>query len=518
MEKIVQDFVQRARATWRRRWWILPIAWIVCLGGWAYIQSLPDTYQANAQVFVNTQSVLNPLLRGMTVRPDTEERLRMVTRTLLSRDNLETIAQQSDLDVYMGSADLDAQVNLLRGRLTLDGERRENIFTVRFRHSNPDVAERVVRETVNLFMERGLGDSRLDLSTSQRFIERQLETYERQLQAREAEIEDFKRQNARFISGDGNFYSRLERGREQVAQAELQLREAHSRLAALQRRAEESRSGGGTVRAQYRNPELDRRINDLQENIDAMRHRYTDDHPDIVAARRILSELEERRSREAADYARNPAVVPIGGTGGGDSLQAAITEAESEIAMLETRIEEFQARVARLEQDVDRAPAVESELTALTRNYDVLRDSYRQLQSRREQAIMSGAVESETDSVDFRVLEPPRRPTAPSAPDRPLMATGILLVGLGAGTGFAFLLSQLRRTINSRRQLAEIAGRPVLGTLSAVRTPQIRRRRRLELSAFSIALATLLLVYAVVMGLYLTGSAGVLDELLSLLR
>ncbi|WP_018861157.1 MULTISPECIES: XrtA system polysaccharide chain length determinant [unclassified Thioalkalivibrio] len=517
MEKVVQDFVQRARATWRRRWWILPIAWVVCLGGWAYIQSLPDTYQADAQVFVNTQSVLNPLLRGMTVRPDTEERLRMVTRTLLSRDNLETIAQQSDLDVYMGGSNLDAQVNLLRSRLSLDGERRENIYTVRFRHSNPEVAERVVRETVNLFMERGLGDSRLDLSTSQRFIERQIETYERQLRSKEAEIEDFKRQNARFISGDGNFYSRLERTRDQVAQAELQLREAHSRLAALQRRAEENRSGGGTVRAQYRNPELDRRINDLQENIDSMRHRYTDDHPDIVAARRILSELEERRSREAAEHARNPSMVPIAG-GGNDALQAAITDTESEIAMLETRIEEFQARVARLEQDVDRAPAVESELTALTRNYDVLRDSYRQLQSRREQAIMSGAVESETDSVDFRVLEPPRRPAAPSAPDRPLLATGILLVGLGAGTGFAFLLSQLRRTISNRRQLAEIAGRPVLGTVSPVRTPQTRRRRRLELSAFTMALATLLLVYAVVMALYLTGSAGVLDELLSLLR
>ncbi|WP_018863408.1 XrtA system polysaccharide chain length determinant [Thioalkalivibrio sp. ARh3] len=517
MEKIVQDFVQRARATWRRRWWILPVAWIVFLGGWAYIQSLPDTYQANAQVFVNTQSVLNPLLRGMTVRPDTEERLRMVTRTLLSRDNLETIARQSDLDVYMGGSDLDTQVNLLRSRLSLDSERRENIYTVQFRHSNPEIAERVVRETVNLFMERGLGDSRLDLSVSQRFIERQIETYERQLQSKEAEIEDFKRQNARFISGDGNFYSRLERAREQVAQTELQLREAHSRLATLQRHAEESRTGGGTVRAQYRNPELDRRINDLQENIDSMRHRYTDDHPDVVAARRILSELEERRSREAADYARNPSIVPIAG-GGSDTLQAAITDTESEIAMLETRIEEFKARVARLEQDVDRAPAVESELTALTRNYDVLRDSYRQLQNRREQAIMSGAVESETDSVDFRVLEPPRRPTAPSAPDRPLMTTGILLVGLGAGTGFAFLLSQLRRTISNRRQLAEIAGRPVLGTISAVHTPLTRRRRRLELSAFAIALATLLLVYAVVMTLYLTGSAGVLDDLLSLLR
>ncbi|WP_018880166.1 XrtA system polysaccharide chain length determinant [Thioalkalivibrio sp. ALE9] len=516
MEKIVQELWQHVRGTWRKRWWILPIAWLVCIGGWAYAHNLPDTYQADARIYVNTQSVLDPLLRGMTVRPNTEQRLRMITRTLLSRDNLEEIARESDLDVLTGNASLDAQVALLRSRLTLEGGERDNIYSVRFRHSNPEVAYRVVRETVDLFMARGMGDSRLDLTTSQQFIERQLENYEQQLQEKEAEIEQFKRDNARFLSGDGNFYSRLERTRDQLQQARLQRREAESRLQTLERRAREGRASG-VGPGGYENSELDRRISELQENIDAMRLRYTDEHPDVVSSRRILVELEERREREAQEFARNPQAIQRPGSSN-EALQNAISETESEIASLTTRIAEFEERVARLEGDVDRAPAVESELTSLTRNYDVLRNSYRQLQDRREQAVMSEAVESQTDAVDFRVLEPPRQPTAPASPDRPMLATAVLLVGLGAGTGFAFLLSQLRRTISSSQQLAAVTGRPVLGSVSRVRTPMTRHRRLSELAVFAAALGTLVVVYAVVMGLYATGSEFLLDELMGWLR
>ncbi|MFO8005751.1 XrtA system polysaccharide chain length determinant [Thioalkalivibrio sp.] len=505
MEKIVQELWQHVRATWRKRWWILPIAWLVCLGGWAYAHNLPDTYQADARVYVNTQSVLDPLLRGMTVRPNTEQRLLMITRTLFSRDNLEEIARESDLDVLTGNSDLDAQVALLRARLTLDVGERDNIYSVHFRHGNPEVAYRVVRETVDLFMARGMGDSRLDLTTSQAFIERQLEKYEQQLQEKEAEIEQFKRDNARFISGDGNFYSRMERTRDQLQEARLQKREAQSRLQTLVRRAG---SGPGS----HENAELDQRISDLQQSIDSMRLRYTDEHPDLVSSRRILEELEARREQET----QNPQATQRPGSGN-EVLQNAISETESEIASLTTRIAEFEDRVARLEGDVEQAPAVESDLTSLTRNYDVMRNSYRQLQDRREQAVMSGAVESQTDAVDFRVLEPPRQPTAPASPDRPMLATAVLLVGLGAGTGFAFLLSQLHRTISSSQQLATVTGRPVLGSVSRVRTPMSRHRRLSELTVFTAALGTLVLVYAVVMGLYATGSEALLDDLLGLL-
>ncbi|RLK51612.1 polysaccharide chain length determinant protein (PEP-CTERM system associated) [Alkalispirillum mobile] len=505
MEKLYQEFLQHARATWRRRWWILPIAWLICLGGWAYVQQIPDTYQSSARVFVNTQSVLDPLLRGMTVRPDTEQRLRMMTRTLLSRDNLEEIARASDLDVLTGNDNLDAQVGMLRSRLSLDESRRgDNIFNISFRHGNPEVSYRVVQETVNLFMEQGLGSSRLDLTSSQQFIERQIESYREQLEEKEAEIEQFKRDNAAYLSSGGNFYSRLEQARERLEQAKLEQREAQRQVETFERRMAESRQSGEPVTS-YQNPELNQRINRLESDLDSLRQRYTDQHPDVISTRRVLSELREQQETEAQEFSASGASV-LGNAGQSQNpLQLALAEAESRAASLRERVQEYERRVARLEENVDRVPAVESEHTALTRDYDVLRDSYNRLLSTRERAIMSGEVETQTDSVDFRVLEPPRMPESPASPNRPALASMVLILGLGAGTGFAFLLAQLRGTVNNRAQLSELTGRPVLGQVSRVYTPLRRRRRLTELLVFAAATAGLLIAFALALGVYFSG-------------
>ena len=516
MEKLVQELLQYARATWYKRWWILPIAWVVCLAGWVWVQSLPDVYEADSRVYVDTQSVLDPLMRGMTVRPDTQQRLRMVTQTMFSRDNLERIARESDLDILTGESDLDDQIAMLRDGVRLNSGRDDNIFTVSFRHRNPDVAHGVVRTTVNLFMERGLGGARLDLTTSRQFIERQIENYERQLAQKEAEIEEFKRNNVAYLTSGGDFYSRLERAREQLEQARVERREAQEHVRTFAERLAEAEASGFAMDG-YENPHLDRRIEALESELDSLRQRYTSQHPDVQAQQRILNQLRQRRQNEASEFASSPASLQIGGNPQLDALRNTLAWAESRVASLDARIDEFQRRVQRLEADLDRVPAVESEHAALTRNYEVLRNSYRELQNRRERAVMSGEVEAQTDAIDFRVLEPPARPRAPAFPDRPLLASGVLLLGLAAGIAFAFLMSQLRSTIHDGRQLADVTGRPVLGHVSRVNTPQRRRRRASELTVFAVTIGLLLLVYAVLMALYLTGMEGILDRLAALL-
>lgn len=496
MEHLFQELVQQLRATWRRRWWILPVAWLVCVLGWAYIFTLPDTYQVSSRVYVNTQSILTPLLRGMTVRPDVEQRIRMMTTTLLSNSNLQQIARKADLDVLADTGSTGELVEMLRKGIELSGE-SNNIYTISFQHENPEIAYRVVRETGDLFMERGLGSSRLDLVSSQQFIERQLERYEEKLRAKEKEIERFKQENSAYLSGEGSFYDRLERTRQRLEQARLKRKEARQRVQSLRSQLEEGDSAESRVAA-YSNPQLEERINRLKTQLDQLRRRYTEQHPDVAQTQRILKELRAQLEREAQEYAENPdAVAP------GDSpLHMALSEARSQVAALQTRVEEYRSRVERLEKAIGRVPQVESEYTALTRNYEALKDSYRRLLEKHEQAVLSGHVESETSSVDFRVLEPPQRPEEPAAPNRVGLASAVLVLGLGTGSGLAFLLAQIRGTLVGMSQLAELTGRPVLGQVSRVRTPVHRRRRRMEMLVFFSTIAALLVVYAAVMAVF----------------
>ncbi len=502
LEQIYKDLVRYLRSIWHRRWWIIPVAWVICLGGWAYIYTLPDTYQSSSRVYVDTQSVLDPLLRGMTVRPDTDQRIRMMTATLLSNDNLTEIARQSDLDVLLGAANEQVLIGMLRGGIQIRGSGRDNIYTISFAHRDPEVAYRVVRETSNLFMERGLGDSRRDLITSQTFIDRQIERYARLLREKEREVEDFKREHVAVLSTGGNYYARLERAREALQQSLLEREEHQQRMEILQARVQESENAG-TPGSAYYNPVLEQRINRLESQLDEMRRLFTDSHPDVVQTRRILQDLEEQRlaEMEAATAGSGPRT-----DGSADPLRLALAEAESRAAAIDARVREHERRVTNLEAMVDQVPAIESQQRALARDQEILQQTYRQLLSTRERAILTGSVETETASVDFRVLEPPQRPGRPAAPDRPLLASGVLLLGLGAGSGLAFLISQIRGTVSSTLQLAELTGRPVLGLVTRVTPPARRRRRRLELMIFGTALLGLMIAYALALMVY--GVAG----------
>ncbi|MFP4647903.1 MAG: XrtA system polysaccharide chain length determinant [Halorhodospira sp.] len=494
MEQVVQEFWHQLRATWRRRWWILPIAWLVCIPGWVYIDTIPDTYRASSEVYVNTDSVLDPLLSGMTVRPDAEQRMNMMTSTLLSRDNLREIAREADLDILLGYDEIDRAVNELQGIDLRGGD--DNIFTIDFSHQDPEVAYQAVRETGDLFMERGLGGSRMDLTSSREFIKNQLERYEERLRAKEEEVEDFRREHAEVLLAEGDFYSRLEAERERLDEVELEYEQARSHYENFVAQLE---SGGS--RSEVETPELDDRISNMESELDELRRRYTDQHPDVKHTRRVLEDLREERERQAERGGEGLVASPVDRLAPGQSdnpLQLELAELESRVASLETRVKEQRERVGKLESIADDVPEIESEYNRLTRDQETLQNSYAELRDRLERAVLSGEVQEGANSVDFRVLQPPEQPSAPSAPNRPLLASAVLILGLGTGTGFAFLLAQIRGTVATLDKLGGITGRPVVGQVSRVRTPAHRRRRRMEMLIFFGATSALLIAYAVV--------------------
>jgi len=101
--------------------------------------------------------------------------------------------------------------------------------------------------------------------------------------------------------------------------------------------------------------------------------------------------------------------------------------------------------------------------------------------------------------MGFRVVDPPRVPLGPSWPNRPLFMSLVLLAALGSGVGVAFLISQLRPTLDSEYQLREVSGLPVLGTVAMDWTETQKAQRRRGIVAFLMSLAGLLSAYAAIM-------------------
>src|SRR3546814_6924517 len=84
----------------------------------------------------------------------------------------------------------------------------------------------------------------------------------------------------------------------------------------------------------------------------------------------------------------------------------------------------------------------------------------------REEIRLRGDVKSETGSVQFRIVNPPSLPTAPAAPNRPLLLLGVLVLGLGAGIGTAFAAAQLKGGFPNAARLEKALGACVIGSIS----------------------------------------------------
>lgn len=497
MADIVSQVLAFLRAAWNYRWYGLGLAWIAAICGWAFVTTMPDRYEASARVYVDTQSILRPLMNGIAVQPNVDQQISIMSRTLISRPNLEKVVRMADLDLKIKTQDeKEALLDRLAKRIEIRGAGRDNLFEISFQDAKPESARNVVQALLTLFVEGSLGDKRKDADSTRRFLDEQIKAYEQRLQQAENAVKDFKRQHIGQMPEDGkDYYSQLQAVATALNQAKLELSEAQKSRDAIKSQI----SGDELVviapneDTQGVNPELDARINALKKNLDGMRLNYTEQHPDIVATKRIIDQLEEQRRQEAKQ--RKPASYGGGGNTAMQQLRVALADQEAKVAALNARVNEYTARFNAQKAAANSIPQVEADYTQLVRDYDVNKKNYEQLLARRESAHLSGEMDASANVVDFRVIDPPRVPAAPAAPNRPMLMSGVLLASVLAGAALAFLLSQLRPTFNSRRELRDVTGLPVLGVVSMIWTPAQKKHQRKGLLMFSGGVAGLLFAY-----------------------
>lgn len=502
MDSLIAQIFSIARSMWKYRWPGLLVAWVAGLIGAVVVVMMPDRYEASARIYVDTQSILKPLMSGLAVQPNVEQQVVMLSRTLISRPNVEKLVRMADLDLKNQSkAQQEATIETVTKSLSIQSTARDNLYTLSYRDVDPETAKRVVQSLVSIFVESGLGASRKDTATAATFIGEQIKNYEAKLEEAEARLKEFRLRNIERMSGDGkDSATRLSELSAQLERARLELREAQNARdsAKQQLDGERSRAANATTQSLLQEsslavstPELDGRIDALRRNLDALLQRYTDQHPDIIATRKLIKDLEEQKRKEVAELRKTAMSTPLG-TGAGNSLvnqelARMLATAEVQVAALQARVAEYSTRYNQALASVKSSPQLEAEAAQLNRDYAVHKKNYEDLVARRESAAISGELEVASGMADFRLIDPPRASSKPVAPNRLLLLAGVLLLALVAGLFTAFAASQLRPVFHDGNQLRLRTELPILGVVSRIVTDVDRRRERLDLMRFGAA-------------------------------
>jgi polysaccharide chain length determinant protein (PEP-CTERM system associated) len=505
MTELMAVIVTFLKAIGKYRWYAVAISWIVAVIGWTVVLRLPDEYQASARVYVDTQSILRPLLASMTTVPNTDQQVTFMRRTLISRPNVEKVIRTVDLDVKARTPKEHEQlVDDLMSQIKIVGTERDDIYTISYSNPNPKLGKDVVQSFLNLFVEGSFGEKKQDSEKAVQFIDDQIKTYEEKLATAENALKDFKIKNLGLLPKQGSDYS-TKAGEldDSLNQARLELTEAEQARNAIKRQIagdEPAPLAGDAVEADA-NPELDTRIADVQKQLDTLRLQYTEQHPDIVAARRLLATLQERKKEEAKRRKRTDP-----GANYSPMLQqmnVALSVAEARVASLQARVAEYTSRRAHLRSQSTAAPEIEAQLSQLNRDYLINKENYEKLVSRRDAARLSGDLSSATDMMTFRVVDPPTAPLTPSGPNRLRLNSLVFIGALLAGLGAALLMSQVRPTFLSQGSLREVTGVSILGCIGMNWTAEQKIRRKRRLYAFGAAVMALFGTYGGVMALML---------------
>lgn len=504
MQEQISEIIYFAKGALRYKWQGIVLAWAVCLIGWLFVLAMPNKYTSEAKVHVETRTMLQPLLQGMTIQSDVRGLLRVMQLLMFTQSNLEQIVQLSDLDKTVTSeADRQALIGRLKKDIQIKGG-ADDIFSIQYAALDPDMAKNVVQAVLTVFSEQTHKSTLSGTDVAKKFIDEQISDYETRLRNAEKSRENFKRANFGLLPGEGgDQIAQVQNTNNLLADAKMKLNETLSRRDVLLAQMNEIKSSDEDwsvtdLQQDQHLSEEDTTIDVLKTRKKELLVRYTEKHPEIVSINKTIELMQHRKqaSKETVAQSDDPLIKPsVMANPYIQTIKIALNEAEAEVASSQARVNELQQRVDKIGQELNSRLTVETELKNLNRDYDAIKANYEKLLESREQAKMSEKVDNQAEALKFKIADAPNKPLRASSPNRELLFSLILVGGFICGLGLALVLYFIRPTIMSTLQLRQITGLPVLGSVSLKRTSDKEEQYKKDRLRYNIAGLTLVLIY-----------------------
>ncbi|MFC2952107.1 XrtA system polysaccharide chain length determinant [Marinicaulis aureus] len=476
-----QPVLRSLNGLWRRRWLVLAVAWAAALAGWFAVWLIPDKYESRAQVFVQTETILEPVLNGFTARPDYSRRVEVMRLQLLTRPNVEEIILRSGLDKTIEArtplerrAKMQGMVDWVAGEINIESP-REMYFIISYKNSDPKIARAVVDAVLNMLIEQDLGASLTESEAARRRLDLQVEEYEEKLVANERAVAAFRAEHAAELTSLQGETRQRELKENELVRVGDEIERTKGRVLTLQNliSATPRRASGG---------ELDR----LKVELSALRSQYEENHPDI---RGVVARIEELE-KENATLSANPEFI---------RLQSELRVAQDSVTALEAREIKLKDELGSLDFAAGQAPAVEAELRQIVREYEQTQKTYDELLSRRDRLALTRSLGAAGRGVEYQVFEWPAEALAPNDPPRLLLIFGVCVAAVGAGAAAALGLALLDKSYTQASELQTAFGLPVLGAISETPSDDIfeaRKRDLMRLAMASVSFVAVAGIYA----------------------
>lgn len=453
----------------RRRWWILSVGCVVPIAVIAVAMKLPDHYVSQATLLVVQQQVSQRY-----VESDSTTTLAAAVQAMkfevLSRTRLLSII--NDFGLYRALKERsapDALADIMRQDVDIQPlevipGRDFNAFTISFTAATPQLAQAVTSRLTALFIEQNQKTQGEQAANTEKFLSDQLDAAKRRLSAQDQRLQAFRANNMGELP-------------EQQQTNQAALTDARMRLEAIE-------SSISLAQQQQSSLELslEERLVQLQsEKAELLKH-YTPRYPGVVKKdqdiARVQSALDRLKTNTASASAQAQEATDD------PSLDLILRQAESNMAQMANLLKQQERLKQESEQYQNRinvTPLREQQLAAISRDEDIFKQDYANLEKQTLQSEMTASLEENQEGQQFRLVDSPSLPVKPSSPKRLKIALGGLGGGIGLGLALALLLDLRDTSFHNEKTLNRNYAVPFVLGVPLARTVGERRLRRLRI-------------------------------------
>jgi protein tyrosine kinase modulator len=473
----------------KRWWWILPITTIFFGGlGTLAAMVLPKRYMSQTMVLVESPTVSAKLVEPV-ITEDLSRRLSSMQQQILSNSRLQPVIEKFGLYANdRGKAHMEDLVDRLRSAVKVTplepmaGTQNRQIpgFYINVTFHNGQLAQQICTEITSMFLEQNARDRQTQTKDTSTFIQESLDEAKKKLDDEDAKLAEFKRKNLGMLPEEETtnlslltgMNTQLESNTQALSRAQ-QDKTFNESLLASQETALKQRNDGTSPET------VDQQLSALQDQLVSLQAKYTPEHPDVLKTQHAIEELKKRID------AQQKAGVPAATTAKTNApeppqlqqLRARLHQDDQNIVDLTKAQVKIQNDIKTLQGRVQASPVVEQQFKDITRDYQTASENYNDLLKKHNTSELANNLESQQESEQFKIFDPPSLPSQPSFPNKLLFAGGGFGGGLALGLGILYLIAAMDKSLHSERDVELGLKLPLLVSIPALDVIAAESRR-----------------------------------------
>ena len=452
---------------------------------------IPAKFMSQTLVLIEEQKVSDDIVKPV-IATDLDSRLSSMKEQILSRSRIQPIIEKYNL--YGGThANMDDRVDLTRKAIdikpihsTITNNKGLPGFVITFTSSDAHTAQLDCGEIETLFVNENLRSREASAEGTTDFLKGQLADAKRSLDEQDAKLAAFQRQYFGKLPGEegtnmnmmNTLNTQLEAATQALGRMEQDKTFAESMLAQLQANSSPTPglgvATGDASFAAVQDPAIQakqRELTQLQATEASLVSQYTPNHPDVIAVRRQIADLRREIAQSTHPTPGSPAAAALVAQRAPDSLQLQQLRSQiraADIGIQEKRREQgaIQSKLGMYQDRIQSSPQVAEEYKDLTRDYGTAQKFYEELDAKMSHSKMATDLERRQEGEQFRVMDEPNLPDAPSFPNIWLFSAGGLGLGLFMGLGIAAFQEYKDTSLRNERDVWAFTRLPTLGMIA----------------------------------------------------